>query len=85
MKTYFVQDIKHLFYIIFCDFNFCGPELTAEITGYTVFDLNNDSIIFFLQTKPLCKDGSMNLSNLVANIDSQNIVYLKNIHLGKLA
>ena len=46
MKTYFVRDIKHLFYIIFCDFNFCGPELTAEyrknwiaaeITGYTVF------------------------------------------------
>ena len=33
------------------------------------------------KTKPLCKDGSMNLSNLVANIDSQNIVYLKNIHL----
>jgi hypothetical protein len=30
LKTYFVRDIKHLFYIIFCDFNFCGPELTAE-------------------------------------------------------
>ena len=30
LKTYFVRDIKHLFYIIFCDFNFCCPELTAE-------------------------------------------------------
>ena len=30
MKTYFVRGIKHLFYIIFCDFNFCCPELTAE-------------------------------------------------------
>ena len=28
---YFVWDIKHLFYIIFCDFNLCGPQLTAEI------------------------------------------------------
>ena len=37
LKTYFVRDIKHLFYIIFCDFNFCGPEFTAEITGYTVY------------------------------------------------
>jgi hypothetical protein len=26
----FEKVIKHLFYIIFCDFNFCGPELTAE-------------------------------------------------------
>jgi hypothetical protein len=34
---YFVRDIKHLFYIIFCDFNFSGPELTTEITGYTVY------------------------------------------------
>jgi hypothetical protein len=33
-------DIKHLFYIIFCDFNFCGPKLTAEITGYTVICSN---------------------------------------------
>jgi hypothetical protein len=25
------ENRKHLFYIIFCDFNFCGPEFTAEI------------------------------------------------------
>jgi hypothetical protein len=31
LKRYFVPNIKHLFYIIFCDFNFCGPELTTEI------------------------------------------------------
>jgi hypothetical protein len=37
LKTYFVRDIKHLFDIIFCDFNFYGPQLTAEITGYTVY------------------------------------------------
>ena len=30
LKTYLVRNIKHLFYIIFCDCNFCGPELTAE-------------------------------------------------------
>ena len=38
------NDIKHLFYIIFCYFNFCGVELIAEypmnymavgITAYT--------------------------------------------------
>ena len=31
LKRYFVPDIKHLFYIIFCDFKFCGLGLTAEI------------------------------------------------------
>ena len=28
--SYNILDIKHLFYLIFCNFNFCGPELTAE-------------------------------------------------------
>jgi hypothetical protein len=23
-----LRDIKHLFYIVFCDFNFCGPHLS---------------------------------------------------------
>jgi len=25
-----LRDMKYLFYIIFCDFNLCDPELTAE-------------------------------------------------------
>ena len=36
-ENYFVRDIKYLFYIIFCNFNFCGPQNTAEITSYTVY------------------------------------------------
>ena len=36
-KGILYRTLKHLFYIIFCDFNFCGPGLTAEITSYTVF------------------------------------------------
>jgi hypothetical protein len=40
LKTYFVRGIKHLFYIIFCDFNFCGPELTAEYRrNYRLYDI----------------------------------------------
>ena len=36
-KGILYRTLKHLFYIIFCDFNFCGPGLTAEITSYTVY------------------------------------------------
>jgi hypothetical protein len=35
-RTYL--DIKHLFYIIFCYFYFCGAELTTQITSYAVFE-----------------------------------------------
>jgi hypothetical protein len=36
-KGILYRTLKHLFYIIVCDFNFCGPGLTAEITSYTVY------------------------------------------------
>jgi hypothetical protein len=55
-----VRDIKHLFYIIFCDFNFCSPELTAEYRRnyryknyqlYGIFKVDNNlttTIIHFI-------------------------------------
>jgi hypothetical protein len=32
-RLFKIHYIKQLFYIIFCDFNFSGPEVTAENRG----------------------------------------------------
>ena len=57
LKTYFVRDIKHLFYIIFCDFNFCGPELTAEYRrNYRLYGII--CLIFFLFDNIICTENN---------------------------
>ena len=57
LKTYFVRDIKHLFYIIFCDFNFCGPELTAEYRrNYRLCGII--CLIFFLFDNIICTENN---------------------------
>ena len=66
MKTYFVRDIKHLFYIIFY-----GPELTAEYRrNYRLYGILN-IFPFILLSSNLCQSPSyQTVSNAFAKSTS---------------